>query len=189
MGDSIALSTQVRLPLSLHAKPKCIQMEDHANSTNLCSDLIIGHYFDALLVKHVLALFADQIASNWRLHNRTRQTVSIIHLTTSLIGWLNEVLPGTADVWVAPLSSIRPEVLPLANAANTAFLQIKKAGTLYFSNVSSVSFSRFSFLFHGASVKRTACSELFASKQLSYRWSNIFSKASQSSTKMLRRII
>lgn len=55
---------------------------------------------------------------------------------------------GTALVWVAPESITRPVDLPFANAVSTAFLQRKKAGMLYFSNISSVSFSRFGRTFH-----------------------------------------
>ena len=51
-----------------------------------------------------------------------------------------------------------PVALPLAKAASTAVLQTKKAGTEYFSSISSVSCSLLPLWFHGASVKSTACS-------------------------------
>ena len=55
---------------------------------------------------------------------------------------------GIADVWLAPESNTRPVLLPFANAASTAFLTKKNAGTLYFSNNNSVNFSRLGFWFH-----------------------------------------
>ena len=52
---------------------------------------------------------------------------------------------GMAEVWLAPESRTKQVDLPLAKAVRTAFLTKKKAGTLYFSNISSVNFSRFPF--------------------------------------------
>ena len=46
-----------------------------------------------------------------------------------------------AEVWLAPESKTRQVDLPLAKADSTAFFTRKKAGTLYFSNISSVNFS------------------------------------------------
>lgn len=62
---------------------------------------------------------------------------------------------GMAEVCVAPESTTSPVDLPLAKAARTAVLAKKKAGTLYFSNMSSVSFSLRPFWFQAASEKST----------------------------------
>ena len=83
-------------------------------------------------------------------------------------------------------------------ADSTAFLQRKYAGTLYFSNITSVSFSLFAFVFHynpqviddklwrhlltEASENNTGCNSDSDLMCLSYKWSIIFSNKSHSST-------
>lgn len=54
-----------------------------------------------------------------------------------------------------PESTMTAVALPLAKADSTAFLMRKNAGTLYFSNMSSVSFSRLARVFHEASEINT----------------------------------
>ena len=83
-------------------------------------------------------------------------------------------------------------------ADRTAFLQRKYAGTLYFSNITSVSFSLFALVFHynpwvideklwrylltEASENSTGCNSDSDLMCLSYKWSIIFSNKSHSST-------
>ena len=48
-------------------------------------------------------------------------------MKTLTVAFIHYELPGTAVVWVAPESTIKPDALPLANAVKTGDLTIKNA--------------------------------------------------------------